>query len=331
MDLLGREQSTEALVPGLAQAFREVLLVYSYTTAHSLATPLTLTPAPCQRKPSLVLPLFPPFSLPFLCCSGAFTASRHHSPAARRFRRRSSFVFCLSCFSVLFVAPFFWFLVLCSDRRRHATPLARSIEGGCEWQRRPGRGHTPAAGLVRHPSSRWGPALAQLLRRVHTAAHVSEAAAALQEIVADFVDLLNLRSHADTHSDLNPDAENAWGQKQQGEKPLEKVFSDVKRENRAETFQDGHQRDQEAAEEGEEERFATHGLGDVSLVDAAALIAVAAAALQVVVADLQRQHTHKCQSSEVFAVHAAAYSQRFPWVRMDTGVKRVGRAGWGRV
>jgi len=60
---------------------------------------------------------------------------------------------------------------------------------------------------------------------VHTAAHVSEAAAALQEIVADFVDLLNLRSHADTHSDLNPDAENAWGQKQQGEKPLEKVFS----------------------------------------------------------------------------------------------------------
>ena len=44
--------------------------------------------------------------------------------------------------------------------------------------------------------------------------------------------------------------------------------------------------------------FATDGLGDVSLVDAAALIAVAAAALQVVVADLQRQHTHKCQSSQ---------------------------------
>lgn len=84
------------------------------------------------------------------------------------------------------------------------------------------------------------------------------------------------------------------GQKQRGEKPLEKerlsvFFQDVKKTVQR-LFQDGHRRDQEAAEEGEKERCATHGLGDVSLVDAAALIAVAAAALQVVVADLQPTH-----------------------------------------
>ena len=88
--------------------------MYSYTTAHSLATPLTLNPRSLPEKPSLVLPLFPPFSLPFLCCSGAFTASRHHSPAARRFRRRSSLFFAfrvfLFCSSLLFFGS--WSCVL---------------------------------------------------------------------------------------------------------------------------------------------------------------------------------------------------------------------------